>query len=168
MMCEGSCVSSTSTVSALQANGKTFKDVPITSLKVGDKVESRDKDHKRASATVMELPHSTASTDFIHISMENTWGNQPSKHQVRATPHHTFPTCTSELKQAHELKSGDCLIVAGGAKATVAAAKRVPSKVGEMTYSVVLEEGHDVIVAGGILSHAASKHVHLPEHTDSA
>jgi len=134
-MCQGMCVSSASTVSALQPGGKSYKEMPITSLKVGDLVESRDVEHKVVPGTVASILHTPSrNKEFIAVSMQNKWGNQPSK-TLLATPHHTFPTCNDvgETKAAQHLKAGDCLHVAGGKKATVEHVARVPAKAGEET-----------------------------------
>ena len=52
--CAYMCMSSTSSISALQADGETFKDVPITSLKIGDMIESRDKNNTQIATKVKE------------------------------------------------------------------------------------------------------------------
>jgi hypothetical protein len=52
--CAYMCMSSTSSISALQADGKAFKDVPITFLKIGDMAESRDKHNTQIAVKVKE------------------------------------------------------------------------------------------------------------------
>jgi len=52
--CSYMCMASMSSISALQTDGKTFKDVPITFLKEGDMVESRDQRNKKIASKVRE------------------------------------------------------------------------------------------------------------------
>jgi len=53
--CTGWCYSGVTSISSLQADGKTYKDVPISSLKIGDKVESRGADKKPVAAEVRKI-----------------------------------------------------------------------------------------------------------------
>jgi len=166
----GYCVGSSSMLSTLGEDGETYKQVRITSRKVGDKIESRDKHNRRAPAEVTGLHRSTARGEYVRVvahPQERKAGklphqlralgiNRPNHHlEVEVTPHHTFPICGGGEKMAMRLKAGDCLFTIDG-EASVASAHRVPAPASTETFTVELEQGRKVFVANGILTHAGT------------
>jgi hypothetical protein len=132
-LCNSMCLSSMSSISQLQADGKTFKEVPITSLKVGDMVESRDANMKPVAAKVTLLPHNDATTGYVAVHLAGHAGSKAAHPApVTATPHHTFPLCGGEVKTAKDLHAGDCLNTVEGPR-KVSHTEHVPAAAGEQT-----------------------------------
>jgi len=88
---------------------------------------------------------------------------------LRTTEHHTFPRCKSTKShpshhlrkhqsmdaviQAHEIKEGDCLLTLDGER-TVKSVERRLATPKDVTYTVQLEGTHDLLVVGGVVTHA--------------
>jgi hypothetical protein len=97
---------------------------------------------------------------------------------LRTTEHHTFPKCggapvpsqhlrhnkagnndveAAMMLRAHELKPGDCLLTSDGEQ-TIESVNRTPAKAEDFTYSVQLEGSTDLVVVGGVVTHATASH----------
>jgi hypothetical protein len=122
-----------------------------------------DKHARPVFAKIEALPHGPSSEPFVHIVMTGE-----IKKEHRATLHHTFDTCFKELKhltkqaykhsltsvvEAKDIKAGDCLHTTDG-PANVRTVKRVPVKMGDMTYSIGLEDNIGTVTVGGAFAHA--------------
>jgi hypothetical protein len=154
--CVGSCFSGASTVSVLNEATRSVASVPLHSVKVGDKVRAVDhRTRKETFSKVVGLPHSASSGSFVDVQLRKHEGGQA--HRVLATEHHTFPLCDTAFrveKAAMDLKPGDCLLTEGGGKNAVESVDRVAAKEGDVTYTVVLDGADDLVVVGGVVTHA--------------
>jgi hypothetical protein len=145
---KGYCFYGASTVSVLKAGSSSEAEVKqIRDLKVGDKILAKDMSGHSAYKTVKALPHSRASEDYVEVKMGKGQGEE-----IKATLHHTFPTCSGKSKMAKQLKSGDCLMTPNG-KDYVHKAMRVPAQKGDDTFTVEMEAGVQEIAVGGIFTH---------------
>jgi len=142
-------------------NEVTNKDstVRLRDLKVGQKVLAVDhRTRKETFSTVAALPHSLSQNDFIEVTASRKTAH--GKHEtlsLLATEHHTFPLCDTGFRKevaAMHLKPGQCLLTENGKKSAVTSVKRVPAKEGGSTYTVVLEGQDDLLVVGGLVTHA--------------
>jgi hypothetical protein len=139
----------------------------LSELKVGDMVATADLDaaehHQMKWTKVVALPHSKSTADFIEVTMDASSSSTSTPQVVTVTEHHTFPTCHSKAfnkvyhmkstVSAHMLKAGDCLLTSAG-KSTVAKVQRLQAGPDDQTYTVELEGGHDLIMLGGVVTHA--------------
>eukprot|EP00614_Pseudopedinella_elastica_P002237 CAMPEP_0172587782 /NCGR_PEP_ID=MMETSP1068-20121228/6788_1 /TAXON_ID=35684 /ORGANISM="Pseudopedinella elastica, Strain CCMP716" /LENGTH=294 /DNA_ID=CAMNT_0013382923 /DNA_START=59 /DNA_END=943 /DNA_ORIENTATION=- len=139
----GYCFYGESTVSVLAESGAETK--KINELKVGDQVFSRTSAGQTKFAEVMGAPHSEAKEDYVEVKM-----GKPGK-LVRATLHHTFPTCAGKTKKAMDIKSGDCLLGAVG-KQHVHKVSRVKHTKKDSTYTLVMEKGTKQVAVGGVFT----------------
>jgi hypothetical protein len=132
----------------------------VKDLKVGDKIFAALGDlHHHPSAitarfaTVTGLPHSPSTEAFVEIAMSKT-----SKHDdrsIRATLHHTFPSCDGKVVQAQDIKPGQCLFTKHG-RDVVRSAVPVPVKKGHVTYTIQVDDSFGSIAVGGVFTHAKS------------
>jgi hypothetical protein len=96
---------------------------------------------------------------------------------LRTTEFHTFPKCPSLqpppthlrhsahslaasdmiMLEAHEIRPGDCLLALDGEHAVVSADRRLAES-SDVTYSVLLEGAADLLVVGGVVTHAKPSH----------
>ena len=154
--CAGSCFRGDSTVSVLQQATRTLLEVPLHALKVGDSVRAVDhRSRKESVSMVAALPHSASKGTFVEVKLRDHGDGKA--HSLHATEHHTFPLCDTAFrveKAAMDLKPGDCLLTEGGGKGVVEGVERVAAKPGDQTYTVVLEGADDLVVVGGVVTHA--------------
>ena len=107
---------------------------------------------KASFATVTGLTHGPSIEDFVEIGMKRA----PALGSlIRATPHHTFPSCSGKVFKAKDLRPGHCLVTKHG-KDIVRSAKHVPKRVGDFTYTIQVDESYSSIMIGGIFTHAKS------------
>lgn len=138
-------------------------EVPLHKLNVGDLVGAVDQ-HTRQEhfSKVVALPRSPSYNDFIEVTTHQMAAQQRDNHKVRkllATDHHTFPLCGTGFRKetaAMDLKKGDCLLTEGGGKSTVASTTRVFPTENSDTFTVVLEGSDNLLLVGGIVTHAKS------------
>lgn len=149
---KGYCFAGMSTVSVLK-EGSSDETVTkrIRDIKVGDSVLSRSPEGVGFSK-VVALPHSEPEEAFVELDMGRT-----GMGLVRATLHHTFPTCSGKIKKAQDMRSGDCLRTATGKAHIHKVAQHPAVKFGE-TYTVVLEGDAHEINVGGVFSHTRAAH----------
>jgi hypothetical protein len=148
----GTCVHASSTVTTLTIDG-SHRALTVSTLKPGFRVLAVNGKREQVFAEVMALPHSASTEGFVTITMEPVLAGASAKHQVKATLHHTFPSCGSdEPIQAMDLKPGDCLHTTTG-KGLIASVERVPVKEGDMTYTIELKDAN-LVAVGGIFTHA--------------
>jgi len=140
----GYCFYGMSTVSVLTESGAT-ETKKIEEVKVGQKVLARTTAGTSAFKEVMGTPHSKAKEDYVEVKI----GKKGDL--LRATLHHTFPTCSGATKQARQLKSGDCLLGTNG-KAYVHNVSRVKAAEKDNTYTLVMEEGVKQVAVGGVFT----------------
>ena len=147
----GTCYASTSTVTAMSRNHSRHLNVPITEVQVGDYVLGTDGKHRGKFAKVLSVPCSRSAEDFVDISVaySSVVGTYGIK-QLKATLHHTFPTCKGDIAQAKDLGPGDCLHTISGL-GRVESAVVVPATESDKTCSIVLE-GARVVAVGGIFT----------------
>lgn len=177
---EGSCFSGDSTVLARHPETRTTVSKQISELKAGDEVVSVNHFREKQFSKVVQLPHSKSSGDFIDIKVVSS-AEVPALMQLRATEHHTFPKCSASsagtLEQqarhlrasspqanedrstwkAGELKPGDCLLTLEG-EGTVASAERAAASPTDATYTVQLEGSENLLIVGGVVTHARPSH----------
>mmetsp|Transcript_53179 Transcript_53179/g.91340 ORF Transcript_53179/g.91340 Transcript_53179/m.91340 type:complete len:345 (-) Transcript_53179:252-1286(-) len=134
----------------------------------------------------------------IHLAPSTTEGEAPTEETpkksemsvmsspflgLRTTEHHTFPQCksakphlshhlrkhqsTEAMIQAHEIKEGDCLLTLDGER-TVKSVKRRLATSEDVTYTVQLEGAHDLLVVGGVVTHAKPSPHAAPHETPTA
>jgi hypothetical protein len=86
----------------------------------------------------------------VHLDAEGLSG------VIKATPHHTFPTCAldgaSEV-MAKDLAEGSCVVTASG-KQLVTSVRHVQA--GDETYTLEMEGGIETVSVGGVFTHAKS------------
>jgi len=155
----GSCFDEDSTVKMLNEVTRKVSTVHLRDLKVGQKVLAVDhRTRKETFSTVAALPHSLSQNDFIEVTAsQKTARGEHETLSLLATEHHTFPLCDTGFRKevaAMHLKPGHCLLTENGGKSAVTSVKRVPAKEGGSTYTVVLEGQDDLLVVGGLVTHA--------------
>jgi hypothetical protein len=157
----------------------------LSDVKVGDVVVTLDHKRQKRLSTVQQLPHSKSTGDFIEITLSGA--DSPAVEEapapahmapaaaaslLQATEHHTFPTCgrakpanlrsASHLAQvpmveAKDIKAGSCVLTLEGER-LVASVKRRLASAKDVTYTVQLDGGSDLLVVGGVVSHAKPSH----------
>lgn len=153
----GYCFYGMSTVSVLKTGSASESETKkIRDLNVGDKILARGQNGKAEFKEVKALPHSKAREDYKEIKMGK--GNAES---IRATLHHTFPTCSGKSKMAKDIKSGDCLLTPGG-KGYVHKVEHVTAKKGDITYTIEMEAGTTEVAVGGVFFHAKTVATNIP------
>jgi hypothetical protein len=176
----GTCFSSASTVQVLSKTTGLAETRQLSEVEVHDELLAVDRTHKGGGggrsvwAAVKSLPHSkSAATDrFIEIEMKGQETTSSSSlslpsslplaathHHLSVTEHHTFPSCHGgggATVEAGSLKAGDCLLLQGGSRAAIASATRRLAGASEATYTVELEGQADLLVVGGVVTHARS------------
>jgi hypothetical protein len=199
----GYCFAGDSTVAVLDTASRTVATRRLTELKVGDTIQAmvtssssssasdttghrHTEKHKneKAWAVVAGVGSSKSSGFFHEITMMSTPQDGPTTLKaLRATEHHTFPTCHSSkthsnkkaqtksagsMVPAHMLKAGDCLLTAEGER-MVASVKRSLAGPQDTTYTVNMEGATALIVVNGIVTHAKpSSSAGMPHHPASA
>ena len=149
-MGEGYCYAGTSMATVLR-DGKSTS-VKLSEVKVGDMALAAGGKHGKAPSyiKITGMPHSKSHGNFVVV--------KAGGHEARVTPHHTFPTCDRKHPHvaAKDIKVGDCLRTATGIAATsmVQSVKTVAAQPWDETFSVELDGDADVLVLGGILTHA--------------
>jgi hypothetical protein len=145
----GTCFRNTDTVKVRSGVFRTTSEKPLSEVKVGDHVQTGPSTYTEVTG----LPHSKSTSPFIEVRMAG-----PERHALAATEHHTFPTCnhrshTGRMVRAYEIKPGDCLHTVDGER-TVASVERRLVAEGDETYTVELKGNHDVLLVGGVVTHA--------------
>lgn len=157
-VCEGVCFYGGSLVSVIDEATRNVKSVPLHSLALGKKVLAVNHlTHKETFSKVVALPHSASREAFIEVETQQKTEHGLKTRSLLATEHHTFPLCDTGFRKevsAMDLEHGQCLLTEGGGKSAVTSTKRVPAKGGDETYTVVLEGADDLVVVGGIVTHA--------------
>jgi len=159
----GACFGEDSTVKVQDKATGDVATVRIGTLQVGQKVLAVDHyKRKETFGTVVALPHSPSEKEFIEVAATHKMarGEQETL-SLLVTEHHTFPLCDTGFRKkvaAMHLKPGHCLLTENGRKSAVTSVKRVPAKEGGDTYTVVLEGENDLLVVGGLVTHAKPSH----------
>jgi len=163
----GFCFSQESTASALLPGSRFAQNLPLSKLKAGTRVLAADASNKKTYAKVVEVRRSPAVESYldIHVRLDSETKSSSQSHEsklvakhLRATKHHSFPVCHKrELMPAIALKVGDCLHTLGG-QGTVDSIMPSPATKDDMTYTLVLEEGIDLVAIGGIFTRAKPEH----------
>ena len=171
----GACYHHTSKVTRVAANGIDTAEVPLTELQVGHRVLALDQHANPTFAKIEVLLHGPAVEPYVRIVLAGK-----SKHELLATPHHTFDAFISDYNQrkhaakrysahvveANNLKAGDYLRTTDGT-ASIHSVNPVASKDSDVTYSIKLEGHVGTVAIGGVFTHAMN-YVHLPGHRNSA
>jgi hypothetical protein len=153
----GYCVSGSSTVQREEDNERVLSEIPVSQLKVGDKILARSVNGERVHAKVLDLPHSASTHPFISIEMSSPPTSKESSRRLnlKSTLFHTFPTCKGDIVEAQKLNVGDCLATVDGQR-RIAHTKKVnpdPDVNGD-TYSIIVDEDVAAIAVGGVFTHA--------------
>jgi hypothetical protein len=169
--CTGVCVSSTSTVTAMTAANPVAHALPISELAAGDKVLAANSAGKQEFDEVEELLHGASADKFVELA---TSRDGAASQVVRATPHHTFPSCSFGNKfvkttAAKDFAAGDCILTEHG-RAKVVSATMSPAAKGEEAYTIVLKGKSDLVAVDGVFTHALpqSKAVKKAQKTQKA
>jgi hypothetical protein len=164
-ICEsGYCVSSDSTVSTLVIdeqsrslrstnNNDNVVNIPLSDLKVGDKIlalKHNDDKHTSIFTEVEKITKSPSTGHFYELEM--TKENKDLATKIRATPHHTFPSCNhnkDKLIKALDMKEGDCLFNGKGEKTFIQKINKQEVSNDDQTYSIQVK-GSNVIIVGDV------------------
>jgi len=135
--------------------------VPLTEVKIGDKLLAANHDGQTFFDEVEGLPSSPSDTAFVNVTVRQPDGETTT---LRVTPHHTVAVCSAkkggEVKAARTLKAGDCVLTASG-KGRVESVRTTAATEGESTFTVELKGHTDLLVVDGILTHAKPEHKQL-------
>jgi hypothetical protein len=84
---------------------------------------------------------------YVHLDVNGLSG------VIKATPHHTFPTCALNGVEvmAKDLAEGSCVVTASGKK-LVKSVRRVMAE--DKTFTLEMEEGIKAVSVGGVFTHA--------------
>ena len=153
----GTCLHSSSTVSALVSGSKTPKDLAVSEVIPGHRILSAGVgDHKMAFSKVLAVYKSPATAPYLDIKVDSKKNDQGRV--LRATEFHTLASCDGQHVPANQLKLGDCLRTAHGPSAIVSITP-TPATKDDMTYTILVEGETDLIYVGGILTHAKPEHM---------
>ena len=86
---------------------------------------------------------------YVHLDVKGLSG------VIKATPHHTFPTCALNGVEvmAKDLAEGSCVVTASGKK-LVKSVRRVMAE--DKTFTLEMEEGIKAVSVGGVFTHTKS------------
>ena len=128
--------------------------VPLTEVKIGDKLLAANHGGQTFFDEVEGLPSSPSDTTFVNVAVRQPDGEATT---LRVTPHHTVAVCSAkkggEVKEARKIKAGDCVLTASG-KGRVESVMTTAATEGESTFTVELKGHTELLVVDGILTHA--------------
>ena len=159
--CYSTCQSSMSTVTRQSVLDGRTEQVPLTEVKIGDKLLAANHGGQTFFDEVEGLPSSPSDTTFVNVAVRQPDGEATT---LRVTPHHTVAVCSAkkggEVKEARKIKAGDCVLTASG-KGRVESVMTTAATEGESTFTVELKGHTDLLVVDGILTHAKPEHKQL-------
>ena len=159
--CYSTCQSSMSTVTRQSVLDGRTEQVPLTEVKIGDKLLAANHVGQTFFDEVVGLPSSPSDTAFVNVTVRQPDGEATT---LRVTPHHTVAVCSAkkggEVKEARKIKAGECVLTASG-KGRVESVKTTAATEGESTFTVELKGHTELLVVDGILTHAKPEHKQL-------